>query len=212
MPDNTTYKPKFGYDIRIKPPGRKRADSEPVTRRCEWPGCNAKAPHKAPKSRDEPGEYRWFCLEHVRDYNRNWNFFEGMSDEQAAAFREQNNLGDRPTWAFGSLGSAGDGTQTHAPGAKAKSGTTWTRGRPFGSGARVRTEQPRTKRALTKRQQRAFELFQLPQTASREDIRAQYKLLVKRFHPDANGGDRSFEARLREVIEAYQVLKASGFC
>ena len=213
MSDDTKYEPKFGYDIRIKPPGRKKREPEQSTRVCEWPGCEAKAQHKAPKSRAEPGSYRWFCLEHVKEYNRNWNFFDGLSDEEAAVMREKNSLGDRPTWAFGSLGSAGDGRRTHAEGAGARpSGEGWQRGRPFTSASRVRKEPEKSRRQLTKRQAKAFDVFQLPQSASRADIRTQYKELVKRFHPDTNGGDRSFEARLREVIEAYQVLKSSGFC
>lgn len=208
MSNSTTYKPKFGYDIRIKPPKGDKEPVRPAERICEWEGCEAKAAHKAPKGKNTENQYYWYCLDHVREYNRNWNFFEGMSAEEARIFQEQMRMGDRPTWKFGTLGSAGDGKKMNA----GASGFTNGRARAGMADIRSRPAPRRTRTSLTKRQIAAFEIFQLPHSSTGPEIRNQYKALVKKFHPDANGGDRSFEARLREVIEAYQVLKTSGFC
>ena len=208
MTDGTTYKPKFGYDIRIKPPKGKGREPKAVERICEWEGCEAKAAHKAPKGKNTENEYYWFCLEHVREYNRNWNYFEGMSDNEARDFQEQQRMGGRPTWKFGTLGSAGDGKKMN----QGDSGFTNGRTRAGFSSPRPKQTHRRSRSGLSKRQLRAFEVFDISHSATAEEIRDQYKLLVKKFHPDANGGDQSFEARLREVIEAYQVFKSSGFC
>jgi DnaJ-class molecular chaperone len=59
---------------------------------------------------------------------------------------------------------------------------------------------------------RALDVLGLDETADAAAIKGQYKALVKRFHPDANGGDRSFEERLRDIIRAHDVLKQAGLC
>ncbi len=68
------------------------------------------------------------------------------------------------------------------------------------------------RRALLGPERRARETMGLEETASRDDIKARYKSLVKRHHPDANNGDRGSEDRLRSIIQAYTVLRRSGYC
>jgi DnaJ-class molecular chaperone len=67
-------------------------------------------------------------------------------------------------------------------------------------------------RKIFNAQRRAFDVLGLEADAKRADIKARFKLLVKRHHPDANGGDRGSEDRLREIIQAYNYLKSAGFC
>jgi hypothetical protein len=202
MSTSETYRPKFGFDIRIRPPRGERVERAEKTRRCEWDGCQSEAHYRAPKGRDRLNEHRWLCLDHVRAFNQSWNYFEGLSDEEVQAHQAAARSGDRPTWRFGTTGAKEAPLHAGLGGFRDAFG--------LFSGRRAAPERP--ERTLTKRQIKAFDAFGLDQSASRDDIRRQYKTLVKRFHPDAHGGDRGMEERLREVIEAYQVLKAGGFC
>jgi DnaJ domain len=209
MSQSEPYRPKFGFDIRIRPPREERVAGADV-RCCEWHGCRLEAKFRAPHSRERLDQHRWFCLEHVRQFNSSWNFFEGLTDDEVRAFQAGAPTGHRPTWRFGTLGSSsGLGVNQRAKGGYRGFSD------PFGIfGGRNRAEpkpEP-ARRQLTRRQTRAFEVFDMDQGAGREAIRTQFKTLVKRFHPDVHGGDKSMEERLREVIEAYQVLRTSGFC
>ncbi|MDP3382888.1 MAG: molecular chaperone DnaJ, partial [Phenylobacterium sp.] len=91
MPGAFQYKPKF-VDIRVRPPKpgeTERADDvfalKPGERRCDHPGCSMPAAARAPKSREMMNEHYWFCQPHAAEYNRNWNFFAGMSEGEIKA-------------------------------------------------------------------------------------------------------------------------------
>src|SRR5258708_4066007 len=159
-------------------------------------------------------EYWQFCLEHVREYNNSYNFFAGMSDDAVAQYQKDAITGHRPTWKLGSIGG-----QRAAKRGRAKSAASgWATEDPFslfgetgaaGAGhARIAPEG----RKIFNAQRRAFEALGLEADAKRADIKARFKTLVKRHHPDANGGDRGSEDRLREIIQAYNYLKSAGFC
>ncbi|WP_040485743.1 J domain-containing protein [Lutibaculum baratangense] len=187
--------------------GRGRRDSAPrqaAKARCDVPGCAEPAEYKAPKGRQRENEYHRFCLDHVREYNKSYNWFDGMSDEQVAEWLQSKATGHRPTWTMGAR--RGEGPPTD-----------WSRTfrDPFGffdDDPRRDTSQPdEPKRVVGKLERRALDALNLDETATGTEIKARYKDLVKRHHPDANGGDRSKERRLREIIEAYRTLKASGF-
>ena len=212
MSNHYAYKPRFGFDIRIKPPRQEDAPIwEASARRCDAPGCARRADCRAPKSPDNMSDFYWFCTEHARDYNRCWNFFDGMSEAEAAAFREAAIYGHRPTWKM----------SVNSPGAGAAASHASFRGRAafedaFGVFGRVaptpETGPWRRDRKLTRLQEKALASLDLAADADGPAIRARYKLLVKRFHPDANGGDRSTEARFRDVLRAYQILRRANFC
>lgn len=206
MADGTNYRPKFGYDIRIRPP---RADQEAAkaTRVCEAAACAAPGLHRVPRSRSSENDYRWLCLDHAREFNSRWNYFAGMSADEVRAFQESAIVGHRPTWKLGSMGASSAGMRLNEGATRRRN---WSHD-PF-IGVYTIDKGLAQERQLTRRQERAFFVFALEHGATREDIRRQFKLLVNRFHPDANGGDKASEDRLREVIEAYQVLKSGGFC
>ena len=207
MTTNEPYRPKFGFDIRIRPPIPDEKVAVAGARGCEWHGCRLEGKYRAPHSRERLQESRWFCLDHVRQFNSSWNFFEGLNDDEVRAFQAGSVTGHRPTWRFGSLGSGGAGIHLNKGGRSPFSDPFGL----FGSQRRDGAHSP-SHRQLSKRQIRAFEVFEVEPSADKETIRGQFKALVKRFHPDAHGGDKGMEARLREVIEAYQVLKTGGFC
>src|SRR5262249_7611042 len=146
-------------------------------------------------------------LEHAADYNRRWNYFSGMSDAEVADFHRQAETGHRPTWTF----RAGRGDRMAAAAHNVRSGRRTSD--PFGMFGRGEAEPPQAKanaRRLTHLQTLALEAMHLEETADGAQIRARYAELVKRWHPDSNGGDRGAEANLQRVVQAYQTLKAGG--
>jgi curved DNA-binding protein CbpA len=195
--------------IRVKPGQDRRLKSDDPA--CQWPGCACAATHRAPKGRLREGEYWRFCLEHVREYNHAYNYFAGMSDEAVAKFQKDAITGHRPTWKLGLGGKQpGDANERFyaAFGAAAD---------PFGvyselGGQTRQTERPPLGRAVRNAERKALDTLGLDPGAQSAEIKARFKLLVKRHHPDANGGDRTCEDKLREIIQAYNYLKSAGLC
>jgi hypothetical protein len=204
----STNSPLFDR-IRVKPDQDRRLREELPA--CQWPKCSAPATHRAPKGRLRAGEYWRFCLEHVREYNNSYNFFAGMSEDAVAQYQKDAITGHRPTWKLGSLGGHRAG-----PGNSRSAG--WAADDPFSlfgeaTGSNNGHARPTAEgRKILNAQRRALDALGLEANAKRTDIKARFKVLVKRHHPDANGGDRGTEDRLREIIAAYNYLKSAGFC
>jgi hypothetical protein len=198
--------------IRVKPDKdrRLRTDLPP----CQWPRCEAPATHRAPKGRLQAAEYWRFCLEHVREYNNSYNFFAGMTDDAVAQYQKEAVTGHRPTWKMGSIGGKRAAPRRARGGFRAAE---WEAADPFSmlgeTGAQPGHARPAAEgRKILNAQRRAFDVLGLEADAKRTDIKARFKMLVKRHHPDANGGDRGSEDTLREIIQAYNYLKSAGFC
>jgi len=191
-------RPRFKSDIRIKPD---KAPAKASARKCDVPNCAGEGAHKVPKSKNNLSEHLWLCQTHARQHNEQWDFFAGMSEKDIESFRIDALTGHRPTWTMGKRAARmRDGHDNPA------------RLDPFGVFSDV-AERPKARppeRKLTRLQLVALETMQLEQSATLQEIKARYKELVKRFHPDANGGDRGAEERLKQVIKAYGVLRASG--
>jgi DnaJ-domain-containing protein 1 len=191
------YKPRFGKDMRIKP------DALPQTvkqmRACDSTGCKGEGAFRVPMGRDRLNDHYWFCLEHARAHNERWDYFQGMSEDQIQAFRIDAITGHRPTWPLGKRGARmRDGNDADL------------RAYRYSAFDDV-AEKPRApERRLLRPQLVALEMLGLEPSATLLEIKARYKELVKRYHPDANGGDRGAEERLKQVIKAYGVLRASG--
>jgi hypothetical protein len=197
--------------IRVKPDQDRRLRAQLPA--CQWPRCDAPATHRAPKGRLRANEYWRFCLDHVREYNNSYNFFAGMSDDAIAKYQKEDLTGHRPTWKMGSIGGRrGDARR----GSRTYRGPGWAADDPFGlfdgSGGIGHARPAAEGRKILNAQRRALDVLGLEADAKRADIKARFKVLVKRHHPDANGGDRTSEDRLREIIAAYNYLKSAGFC
>jgi len=216
----TSYMPAMKFDsplfdrIRVKPDqDRRRAAQEPA---CDWPGCEGCATHRAPKGRGKEGQYWRFCLDHVREYNHSYNFFAGMNDDAVARFQKDALTGHLPTWKLGTIGGSrsrsGFARHRFAPGADGADDPFHVFGefgaRRTSSGTAGRSEQRTVHNAARK----ALDSLGLDADASKANIKARFKMLVKRHHPDANGGDRGSEDKLREIIVAYNYLKSAGYC
>ncbi len=192
---------RFKSDIRIKP-DKKPAKAEIETRMCEAPDCVGPGNCRVSRSPKNLSEYYWYCPAHARAHNESWDYFKGMDDAEIQRFREDATLGHRPTWPLGKRAAKARMGQMPLGGVNdsyamfAEDGETQSVRRP--------------ERHLTRLQAIAMDTMQLAHNATLIEIKARYKELVKRFHPDANGGDRGAEERLKQVIKAYGVLRASG--
>lgn len=191
---------KLFDSIRVKPDKERiEEDLHPV---CDHPGCERPGQHRAPKGRNREGEYFRFCVDHVREYNKSYNYFSGMADDDVRHYQKDSLTGHRPTWKMGVNRQAADGPDGYDPRASMRANA---------ARRSSETRQPRQRKLLAL-EKRSLDVLNLPGTARGDEIKARYKELVKLNHPDANGGDRSSEDRLREIIQAYNVLKKAGFC
>jgi len=202
MPDNSDYKPK-GIDIRIARTKKKKTpDQEP----CDWAGCVSKGGCKAPKSPDRLREYYNFCQAHAREYNKNWNFFSGMSDSDITEWQVGARHGHRPTWDVRkNTGERASAQKKRKAGSTASTAEGYS---IFGSGdVADQTEAPR--RRLSRMQLKALNDLGLDETATKEDVNKRYKQLVKQLHPDANQGKRNTEESFQRVVSAHKVLRTT---
>jgi DnaJ domain len=198
--------------IRVKPDQDRRLRAELPA--CQWPSCNAPATHRAPKGRLRASEYWQFCLEHVREYNNSYNFFAGMSEDAIAKYQKESITGHRPTWKMGSLGGKPAAKRRRRPfhDAEGPADDPFSLFGEMGNRGAGHAKIASEGRKILNAQRRALDALGLEADATRADIKARFKMLVKRHHPDANGGDRGSETRLREIIQAYNYLKTAGFC
>lgn len=161
-------------------------------RRCAWPDCECDGDFRAPRSRYQLRSYHWFCLAHVRRYNTTWNYYTGMSDAEVEADIRRDTVWDRPTWPMGAVkddfdhvsdvfglfeGAGRESSRRHSP--------TRHRGSP---------------------EAQAMDVLGLRPPLTVCHVKARYKELVKRHHPDANGGDKTSEEKFKQISHAYETL------
>lgn len=208
------YKPRHGFDIRVKPPSAKSkklpAWKKPVDKICEVESCTEPGDCRTAKSPREPRNYLWFCATHAREHNKQWNYFEGMSSAEAKQARDANIYGGRPTWSW---------AKNERAAAAGRTDTTADMTDAFGvlgDAAKARAAGQkgtyREGKRLTKLQEGAFSALGLPATAPGGAIRKRYGELLRKFHPDSNEGDRSAEEQLQAVVKAHQILKKAKIC
>lgn len=165
---------------------------------CAWPGCAGAGEYRAPRSPNDLRRFIWFCLEHIREYNRNWNYFAGMSEAQIEAHRRADTTWHRPSWRFGTAAAVDETERFHDPFGFFRGGEAGT----------AREEQRRaTARALGKTGE-MMAVLELEIGFTLEELKRRYKMLAKRHHPDLHGGDRAAEERLKQINEAYTYLIA----
>ena len=178
---------------------------EAEDRTCSHPGCEgagefrAPPPHGRRSGFDGPGEWRWLCLDHVREFNTGYNYFEGMSAEEIEASQTAYGGWERQTRAFSTNPSppprwADFIDPLDAIGARFQ---------------RADQQQPRRDgRELSQQDRKSLGILGLGTDADRRALRRRYADLLRRYHPDHNGGDRGHEKALQAVIEAYTQLKS----
>ena len=172
------------------------ADEETTSSRvrlCEAEGCRAEAHYPAPKSRDALRDYIWFCLEHVRAYNKSWNYYEGLQGAALEAEIRRATTWERPSWKF-ATGKPVEEMFDDPMGVFDfdKSASAEFRGRQ-----------------LSPEERNAWKTLRMEPVADLEAVKSQYKQLAKQHHPDINGGDAGAEERLKEINLAYDLIRKS---
>ena len=147
-------------------------DTENGTKRCAADGCIAEGIYPAPKSRHELRNYLWFCLDHVRAYNKSWNYYEGLQGAALEAEIRRATTWERPTWKFA----------TGKPGEEMFDDS-------FNLFEFENREDDQQRRKLTPEERRAWQIMRMKPIADLEQLKKQYKQLAKENHPDRNGGD-----------------------
>jgi hypothetical protein len=174
----------------------------------------------------------WLCLDHIREFNKSWDYFAGMSPEQIEAHVRRDIVGWRPTWPLGRLSAQApdeeERTVRNGPQGSGTRGTRRSRAKPqedpfanardpfgffnetgLGGGTGRGTSGPGRGRRATSEESKALRVLDLQFPFSLADLKRRYKELAKRLHPDANGGDKTAEERLKLVNQAYATLKNS---
>ncbi len=197
----------FGFDISVSaskkknPRGRRGMSgaSETSRRVCEKEGCTEPGKYRAPKAPDVLDDFYWFCKDHVREYNLKWNFFDGTTEAEINAQMSKDKVWERQTRAF-------NDPETRA----------WARlgiedpHQVLGGNATQNPGKNRSgQRKLPPTERRALEILEAEDTWSKAEIRKAYKALIKVLHPDINGGDRSQEEQLQQVVWAWDQIKPS---
>lgn len=201
----------FGFDMSVSSAKKKRTKGkrgmsgafETSTRLCEHPGCEESGKYRAPKSPDTLDEYYWFCKEHVREYNLKWNFFHGSTEEEMEEQVNKDRVWERETKPFGK-----NGEEARA----------WSRlgiddpHQVLGGNATMNPGKSITgTRKLPPTDRKAIDILEAKDHWTKAEIRKQYKSLIKVLHPDMNGGDRSQEEQLQEVVWAWDQIKDSRY-
>ena len=193
--------------IRIGPSEAEEA-VETDAPRCDHEGCRRAGEFRAPQGRGREGRFFLFCLDHVKAYNATYNYFAGMDDAALQAYQKQEEIGHRPTWKLGVNSRAARMAQRGRVAGGQGGPEVGDAFNIFGARNAQHAAQPEPRVGVVAR--KALETLGLDENADRAAIKARYKELVKRFHPDANGGDRSREGTLQEILKSYQTLKATG--
>ena len=197
----------FGFDMSVSsakkrnPRGRRGMSgaSETSTRVCAHEGCNEAGKFRAPKAPDVLDEYLWFCQQHVREYNQKWNFFEGTTEAELNAQQSKDKVWERTTRPLGDPEArAWARLGIEDPHQVLGQNATQNPGRGQAAGRRL----PPTER-------RAIEILEAKDSWTKTEVRRAYKKLIKVLHPDINGGDRSQEEQLQEVVWAWDQIKES---
>ena len=205
---------KYFDSIRITKRNEAKPERKAAVLPCEWKGCDKPGPHKAPKGRGKDGEFFRFCADHARQYNASYNYFDGMSDKDVADFQRAAAYGHRPTWKSGINASAVGADRTRAEAdAQRFADARASRTQGFHAWrAKQATGEPAASpsRRIKPLEKKALDALHLNEAATKQEVKARYKDLVKQHHPDVNGGDRASEDKLREIIQAYNYLKQAG--
>lgn len=199
----------FGFDMSVSsakkknPRGRRGMSGafETSQRVCDHEGCEEAGKYRAPKSPDSLDDYYWFCKQHVREYNNRWNYFETSTDEEYLEQVDNDRVWGRSTKPFGK---------------KSDEQRAWSRlgiedpHEVLGENATRNPGRSVTgSRRLPPTEQKAIEILEAKDHWTKEEVRKAYKSLIKVLHPDMNGGDRSQEEQLAEVVWAWDQIKAS---
>ena len=145
--------------------------------------CSEEGLFKAPKERDNSKDYRLLCLNHVKEFNKSWNYFTGMSDQQIVDFLRSDMTWHKPTQSFSSSDNFFKVLWSNA----------------------LKDEMDKFK--FNNNDLKAFNILGISVGLKWEKVQEKFKKLVKKFHPDMNSGNKKFEDKLKVITLAYTQLK-----
>ena len=162
---------------------------------CDWNNCNNKGEYKAPVEKDNSKKFRLLCLKHIKEFNKNWNYFENMDDTEIIDFIKADMTWHKPTQNF----SAQDNFFK----------ILWNNAlkEDLSRNSIDKKSADLAHFNLSDKDLKAFEILGLDVTKNWENIRSKFKKLVKKFHPDMNSGNKKFEEKLKVITLAYTQLK-----
>jgi|TARA_B110000263_G_scaffold248551_1_gene263734 hypothetical protein len=161
---------------------------------CEWQNCNELGQFKAPAEKDNSKNFRWFCEEHIKQFNKKWDYFDGMSQNEIEIFLKSDLTWHRPTQKFGSNDNFFNILWNNTLNDKFKI---------FND----ENSHNVNNRSFCEKDKDAFRIMDLKLGEDLPAIQKKFKVLVKKFHPDRNSGNRKFEDKLKKITMAYSHLK-----
>ena len=162
---------------------------------CEWTACNEVGEFKAPTQKDDSKNFRWLCEKHIKLFNKSWDYFKGMSEEEIKNFLKSDVTWHRPTQTFGSSDNFFNVLWNNALNDKFK----------IFNDANINN--PNNRRILCEKDRHAFKIMELDLNADWPVIQKKFKTLVKKFHPDKHSGNKKYEDKLKTITLAYSHLK-----
>jgi len=162
---------------------------------CEWYNCNQSGEFKAPLEKDNSKSFRWLCTEHIKLFNKNWDYFDGMCQDEIEDFLKSDLTWHRPTQQFGSSDNFFNILWNNALNDK------------FNFFKHEKNINKLNGKELSEKDKEAFKIMGLDLSADWPNIRKKFKILVKKFHPDKNAGSKEFEDKLKKITLAYSHLK-----
>jgi hypothetical protein len=184
------------------------ARQKPETCTCAWKGCGNAGEFRAPRDK-ELRSYFQFCLEHVRAYNASWDYHKGASAAELEAEIRSAATWERPTWKLGTLGGGRRRFKVEDPfGFSAGTAFDPESEAPYSTHNTSGSRAPRDEAAhVHAARMSALKVLDLTMPVTLESLKRRYKALVKKYHPDANGGSAEAETRMKIINQAYQTLK-----
>ena len=161
---------------------------------CDWEKCKKIGSYKAPVERDNSKKTRMLCLEHIKIFNKKWNYFQNMSNEEIEYFIKSDLTWHKSTKSFGSSENFFNLLWNNALEDKLNI---------FKSSDFEKFK----KTKLTNNDKDALDIMELKYEAKWEEIQKKFKTLVKKYHPDKNQGNKKFEDKLKKITLAYSQLK-----
>jgi len=167
-------------------------------KKCDSPKCNEKGEYRAPKSRVMLNKYFYFCLDHIKEYNKSWDFYKGMSVEQIENSMRSDTFWDRPSWPLKNsfkniFDEFNEYVEDFVKNDDDKINDTYFRNKLLDEN-------------FTLDEAKALKELDLKMPISLEKIKKNYKKLVKIFHPDVNGNNKDAEEKFKQINESYKLL------
>ena len=154
---------------------------------CDWNNCNEIGEYKAPVEKDNSKKFRMLCLEHVKEFNKNWNYFSGMNDDQVMDFLKSDMIWHKPTQSFSSSDNFFKvlwNTTLKDELDKDKINGEYDHMRQF---------------KFDHKDIKAFSILGISVGLKWKKIQDKFKVLVKKFHPDMNSGNKKYEEKLKLI-------------